>query len=163
MNQERINYLKNRLEEMRDSLTKNLKNNNTGESIKESTGELSSYDNHPADQASNTFELEKETGVQDNELLLLKKVEKALHILNFENEQFGKCQKCGEFIDQERMEALPYTLVCRGCMPKETEQEYDSKEDRPVEEEVFENFKATTPEDEMIFDGEDTLEELMED
>ncbi|MFW6287518.1 MAG: hypothetical protein ACOC2J_02055 [bacterium] len=62
-------------------------------SQQESTSELSSYDNHPGDVGSETFEREMDLGLKDNTFTLLKQVDDALD--KIESGSYGICQKCG--------------------------------------------------------------------
>ncbi|ACL69686.1 TraR/DksA C4-type zinc finger protein [Halothermothrix orenii] len=100
-------------------------------SVKDSTGELSSYDNHPADQGSNTYDREKDRGLRDNAQVLLNKVENALNRL--EEGNYGLCEKCGQEIREERLETIPYATLCERCQAKEEGKDYNR--DRPLEEE----------------------------
>ena len=89
MNRESLQYYKDKLEKMQASLFKNCDDASYRQDIKESSGELSSYDNHPADLAGYIFEREKEAGVQDNEKVILGKVTRALQVINENKKNTG--------------------------------------------------------------------------
>jgi len=72
--------------------------------------ELSAYDDHPADMASETFELEKERALQENVETLLQRVRTALD--KIERGTYGICDACGQEISKQRLQALPYATLC---------------------------------------------------
>jgi len=127
-------------------------------SLKESTGELSSYDNHPADDASESYARSLDRGIRDNTQVLLSKIEDALS--KFDQGGYGLCQKCNCEIDRERLELVPYADYCRQC-----QQEMESREgirERPIEETSFyppfRGFNDGTGD--VGYDAEDTWQEL---
>ena len=73
-------------------------------------GELSSFDQHPGDSGTETFEMEKNVSLLeqvDDELL---EVEAAVQRL--ERGTYGSCQVCSRPIGDERLEAMPATRFC---------------------------------------------------
>ncbi|PIR26232.1 MAG: conjugal transfer protein TraR [Deltaproteobacteria bacterium CG_4_10_14_0_2_um_filter_43_8] len=64
-----------------------------------------------ADQAMNMR-------LKDRELILLKKIDKAL--LKMQNDEYGICERCGEEIGVKRLEARPVAELCIRCK-EETE------------------------------------------
>lgn len=136
-----ISEYKDKLLTKREKIVKKINsiNNKKGsreglnENWKESTGELSSYDNHPADIGSDTFERGKEIGMRDNAKLFLTMIDDAL--ARIETGEYGNCDKCGAEISRERLEIMPSTTICYSC---KKEMELDQKEKgRPVGEEAF--------------------------
>ncbi len=77
------------------------------------SGELSDYDNHPADAATETFEREKEMAINENLDHLLQRVDRALE--KIEAGTYGFCDRCGGKIGRERLEALPHAAFCIEC------------------------------------------------
>ena len=80
------------------------------ETTSETSGELSSFDQHPGDSGTETFEMEKNVSLLeqvDDELL---EVEAAFQRL--ERGTYGTCQVCGRPIGEERLEAMPATRFC---------------------------------------------------
>lgn len=122
------------------------------EEARGSTGELSLYDNHPADIASETFEREKDIALRENDELRLERIRAALRAMD--DGTWGVCRTCGEPIPRERLEAVPETLYCVRHSPQRMESER-----RPVEEEILEPpFGRTSLDGEASwtgFDGED--------
>ena len=80
------------------------------DAIAEAGNELSSFDQHPGDSGTETFEMEKNVSLLeqvDDELL---EVEAAVQRL--ERGSYGTCQVCGRPIGDERLEAMPATRFC---------------------------------------------------
>ena len=94
-----------RLQGIRDGLQREQE-----EATSETGGELSSFDQHPGDSGTETFEMEKNVSLLeqvDDELL---EVEAAVQRL--ERGTYGSCQVCGRPIGDERLEAMPATRFC---------------------------------------------------
>ncbi|NLZ54250.1 MAG: conjugal transfer protein TraR [Thermoanaerobacteraceae bacterium] len=149
-----LESLKSRLENQMDILTKR-----GSEPLKESLGELSGYDNHPADLGAETFERAKDLGLKGNSKVMLMKVNHALDRIN--NGTYGICEKCGNTIEQERLKALPYTTFCADC--KRSEEKPGDHSRRPPEEEVLgypfgRSFRDGNSE--IGYDGEDAWQDV---
>jgi RNA polymerase-binding transcription factor DksA len=71
----------------------------------EQTGELTHYDQHPADQASDTFEREKDLSILEQLEGELAEIEAALQ--RVDDGTYGVDEETGEPIDPERLDALP--------------------------------------------------------
>ncbi len=67
--------------------------------------ELSNYDQHPADSATDTFEREKDLGNLDDLEAELAEIEAAIERL--ENGTYGVDEVSGALIDPARLEAVP--------------------------------------------------------
>lgn len=126
----------------------------------ETTGELSAYDNHPADLGSETFERSKDIALRDNENILLSNIEHAL--TKIEDQTYGTCDTCGKLIPASRLEALPWAATCISC-----QNDLDSHEiaTRPVEEYSLQvpfarTFLDNDPKESVGFDGEDSLQDV---
>lgn len=119
----------------------------------ESMGELSSYDNHPADEATELYEREKDNALLEHYKLELHNVNQALEAM--ENGTYGKCEVCGKEIPLERLEALPNTTYCIEHSPDQV-----TSHKRPVEEGVlmppFGKFDMDEKDESVAFDAEDS-------
>lgn len=129
------------------------------ESLKDSIHELSSYDNHPADLGTETFERSKDLALLDNVRALRHQVRQALSRLDAG--KFGICDRCGREIDYNRLTAIPHTDLCLKCR-REIES-MNPPRWRPIEEEVVsppfgQSFKDHTSV--AAYDGEDTWQDL---
>ena len=82
----------------------------------EQVTELSTYDDHPADLASETFEREKDLALEGNIQDLLDKVNTALE--KIEDSTYGQCDSCGIEINPNRLEALPWASLCLDCQAR---------------------------------------------
>src|SRR5690625_3194166 len=76
-------------------------------------GELSLYDQHPADLGAELNARQTDLGLQQNIERMLEQVEKALR--RIETGGYGTCERCGRTIDRERLDAMPYVTLCITC------------------------------------------------
>lgn len=121
--------------------------------VQDSVGELSNYDNHPGDTATELFEREKDIALNEHTEQGLKDIEKALNAID--QGAYGKCEVCQKDIGFDRLEAVPTTLRCLDHA------EHHPASNRPVEEEVLDPDLTRTGEDEStIFDAEDAWQRV---
>jgi YteA family regulatory protein len=124
--------------------------------IHEAMGELSSYDNHPADDATELYEREKDIALNEHTEKELKDIADALQAI--EEGTYGKCKECGKDIQLERLEALPTVLYCKDHSPDQL-----VSHNRPVEEKVlmpaFGRFEYDETEGEA-YDAEDSWQDV---
>lgn len=161
MDNDKLRYYKNMLLRDKKRLEYQLSNLEDEEklSLKGSTGELSSYDNHPADEATNTFNREIDLGIKDNVLTILKEVKDSL--AKIETGNYGICQGCGIKINDSRLEVVPYTSYCQSC--KEFEEELEGVNRRPLaESSLYPPFGRSFEDgsDFIVYDGEDTWQDV---
>ncbi|CAM3983883.1 TraR/DksA C4-type zinc finger protein [Mesobacillus thioparans] len=132
---DQLNNLKQTLMDEKETLQSQIDQNEEEGylegSQREATGELSSYDNHPADSGTELFERSKDLAMDEHHEDQMDKVENALKAI--EDGTYGKCAECGKEIPYERLEAVPYTLYC-----VEHSQEQGVSNDRSAEEDVLE-------------------------
>jgi RNA polymerase-binding transcription factor DksA len=76
-----------------------------GTSESEDVGELSDYDQHPADMGTETFEREKDLSILEQLEAELSELQAALE--RIDNGTYGVDEVTGEPIDPARLEALP--------------------------------------------------------
>jgi YteA family regulatory protein len=133
-------------------------------SLRDSTSELSSYDNHPGDMGSETYEAEVNQSFRISDKYMLSEIDVALQKIKDEN--YGECEACHESIEEDRLEIMPHARFCIDCENNYEQKIDDEEHGRPIEEEVIPNlgysFRDTTMEDEVGFDGEDTWQDLNE-
>ena len=165
MNKEELTYYKNKLNQEKKRITdliNQLDDNGVTRFNAEVASELSFYDNHPSDIASETFEVEKGRALEANERALLDKIDDAVRAID--EGSYGKCQKCGKEIDKERLDFLPYALNCIECEDVvSTIKTYNSNQ-RVVEESVignpFGHKSRYGDKDEIGFDEEDSYQSV---
>lgn len=135
------------------SLVRSLRQTGLDSPETEAFGDLSSYDQHPADHGSETFEREKDLGLLLDTYEQLDQLAHAKKRL--ESGSYGTCEECHWPIGQERLAALPSATLCLKC-----KQERELTQDnfhRPVEEDVLSPpFARTFDKNAPSFDGEDT-------
>ncbi len=100
-----------------------IKENSFKKTMKESSGEISAYNFHMADQATDSNEREKAFMFAYREDRLIYHIDRALE--RIKNGTYGLCQECGKPISKERLEAVPHARLCIECKSKEEQ----SKED----------------------------------
>ncbi|MGI6308890.1 MAG: TraR/DksA C4-type zinc finger protein [Dethiobacteria bacterium] len=154
-----FNYL---LQQEKESLLEFIDPEGMGKqvSLKDSIGELSLIDNHPADTGTELFERSKDLALHEKRLKTLAEIDSALE--RMAQGDYGRCLICGQKIAGERLEALPYTPHCLNCQESQEEQSKE-EEDRPVEEYALEPpFKRTFKDghDYTGFDGEDAWQKV---
>ncbi|MEA1959953.1 MAG: TraR/DksA C4-type zinc finger protein [Bacillota bacterium] len=111
---EEVQQLRQKKEELEQLIQK--RQDRFSVSMAESTDELSLFDQHPADVASELSEREKDAGFLELLELELEKVNDALS--RAQTGQYGICESCGQPIEQQRLARLCNTTVCAGCAQK---------------------------------------------
>ncbi|WP_121638875.1 TraR/DksA C4-type zinc finger protein [Virgibacillus sp. Bac330] len=128
----------------------------TLESVQQSSGELSNYDNHPADTASELFERGKDVALNEHAEKELEDINKALHAIA--EGTYGICKECGNDIPYERLEALP---TADRCMEHTVQDSFNQT--RTMEEEVYSpniNPDKISDETQVGYDAEDAWQEV---
>lgn len=158
-----INFYKDNLIKQRRDVKNNIKrlnDYNIGVNLRDATDELSVYDNHPADIATETYEQEKNIALRKHESNILSEIDSALK--RIKSGSFGVCIKCGKEIGNERLKALPYTSLCIDCANDKSISAKTDKILRPIEEEVLPPYYGSNDTlKESGFDAEDTFETVL--
>lgn len=104
---ERLQAERQRVQEAIDYLHKE----NRG-SLEDESGELAnaSVDNHPADTATETVDREIDYTLEENSTNVLREIDAALE--RIEAGTYGVCERCGNPIEPERLEHLPWATLC---------------------------------------------------
>lgn len=98
--------------------------------LSEATDELSAYDQHPGDTASDTFEREKELGLLQLLQTELDQVHQALD--DMQKGTYGICTQCRRDIEPARLQRLAHTNICSSCAQNQSDDF-----DRPAEEDLI--------------------------
>ena len=114
---EERNRLRSLITEMQDNTLFGDTTNHTSERY--TSGELSSYDNHPADIGTDVYMQDMQNSLTIHEESRLDKVETALS--KIENGTYGICEQCKNNISEERLEILPETNLCDECAKHQPE------------------------------------------
>lgn len=162
LSKEQINMLQQQLLEHKNDIEQSLKQNEAFQLQRghphDSSGELSSYDNHPADEATELFERGKDLALKEHLQKEMEDIERALKAIVAGT--YGQCITCGRSIPYERLQVIPATVYCKEHSPDQ-----ETSRDRPIEEEVLEppfgQFDFDDDRDESVaFDAEDTWQEV---
>lgn len=119
-----MQQLKRQLEQELQEIEQRLE-----ESERPQATELSNYDNHPADNASDLTDQLTEMAMDEHREDTVEEIKKALQAMA--DGKYGKCVVCGEEIPLGRLEAMPKALTC----VEHAEQKEENL--RPVEEDVL--------------------------
>ncbi|OPJ62394.1 TraR/DksA C4-type zinc finger protein [Clostridium oryzae] len=135
MDRERLTYYKDKLIKEKKRVNEAIEQLNDNDMTKynvDIASELSFYDNHPSDIATETFQVEMGRSLEANETSMLDKINDALKAID--EGSYGKCKKCGKDIEEERLEALPYAENCIRCQQTiSAERTYNSTRRVPEE------------------------------
>ena len=88
-----------------------------GETIKESTGDLSSYSYHMADQGTDAMEREMAFMFASKSGRLIYHIDEALR--RIDEGEYGNSVSCEKPISKVRLEAVPYARLCIECKSSE--------------------------------------------
>jgi DnaK suppressor protein len=111
-----LNRFRGLLDELRNDLRSQL--GDLGASPDEDSLESGDFDFGFADSAQSTAERGKVLALIDRLRSQLRDVERALR--KIEDGSYGLCERCGQPISPERLEALPYSTLCVTCKQKES-------------------------------------------
>lgn len=129
------------------------------ESLQDSTQELSLYDNHPADLASEIYERSKDLALHAHELARYKEINAALAKIN--RGEYGSCENCGQDIDPARLDQIPETPLCLDC--RERKEFWVDVSARPLEEDALRQPFGRSFKDKSsytAYDGEDAWQDV---
>lgn len=109
-------YYQKRLNELRVRLTDGLdhiKEDALNKSSKDSSGDLSGYSLHMADQASDNYDREFLLELANNEQEVLYQIDEALK--RIKDKSYGVCNECTKSIPKQRLKAIPFVEYCVPC------------------------------------------------
>lgn len=81
--------------------------------IADNNPELSDYDNHPAEQATETYHRTLDYAISENIDEMIDQIDEALR--KIEHGTYGKCDRCERMINPDRLRAIPYATLCIDC------------------------------------------------
>jgi len=162
MKQELLEHFRHALEQEKRRNLQSIRHIDDGglnTSLADSVEELSTYDQHPADIASEVFERSKDMSLREDAQIKLNAIDHA--IARMDEGTYGKCDTCGRDIPVERLEAIPYTTQCVDCHSR-YEETPNRINVRPVEEDILEPpFARTTGQQEgTMYDTEDAWQDV---
>ncbi len=146
------NTIQNRICEIQKELVDNDEFGVSQSSIQHTTGELSNYDNHPGDTATELYEREKDLSLEEHAKQELAELTSALQ--RIDRGKYGVCEVCGKEISVDRLAILPTASTCIQHSPSQL-----TSSKRPAEEDVlghsFGEYVNDTK-DANFFDAEDS-------
>lgn len=104
-----LNIQREKLEKGLDHIEKDMLN----KSQRDSSGDLSGYSFHMADQATDNFDTEFTFDLASNEQKFLNEIDAALK--RIDEGVFGDCEQCQKPIAIKRLKAIPYARSCIKC------------------------------------------------
>lgn len=142
MDKNNFNHYKHLLEQHKEQhvgIIDDMENLTMGENDNNNNSELSNYDNHPAEIASELFDIEHQMGLKKLQEHEINEIDRAKG--KIKDGTYGVCEGCGKSIDPKRLELLPQAKLCIDCARKEDKFIQEIKEDRrrnrPAEEQVI--------------------------
>jgi DnaK suppressor protein len=79
----------------------------------QATGQLSNLPLHLGDQGTEEYLAELNATLLENEFYIVS--ESVAALARIDAGSFGTCENCGRPINNERLQAIPYTRFCVGC------------------------------------------------
>ena len=119
-------------------------------------GDISTYDNHPADLGTDTWQRGQSLGLSVDIATQVAEVDVALD--RVAEGTYGRCEACGAEIPESRLEVLPEARRCVACQERLDAAPASHRGGRPAEEAVLSPpFGRTFHDgaDDAGFDGED--------
>jgi DnaK suppressor protein len=106
-----VQKFRTRLEDERGRVVAAIENlRSEHEGSLQDEAEESSLDNHLAETATVTVDREIDYTLEENEMRVLAAIDAAL--ARIDEGTYGRCEQCGQEIEQERLEALPWATLC---------------------------------------------------
>jgi len=139
-----------------------MKSNREGEQDKYSAGELSNYDNHPADLGTELFQLEMNNALKVHEENIMMDIKDALK--RIDKGIYGICDNCGNEIPYERLEVHPYAKMCIRCQESFEKAPLRQNKGRAAEELVIDaplGRKYLNQQEDDEHEGMDQFRDLM--
>ncbi|HOP06366.1 MAG TPA: TraR/DksA C4-type zinc finger protein [candidate division Zixibacteria bacterium] len=102
-----------------------LMDSHVSTTIKDSTGDLSSYSYHMADQGTDAMERELAFMMASKSGRLVYHIDEALR--RIKDGTYGKCQSCGKQISRHRLNAVPHARLCIECKSSEEDKKAGRK------------------------------------
>lgn len=116
MNKKDVEFFKTLIAKEKENLLDKLgylRENAMNTTVKDATGDHSSYSFHMADQGTDSQEREKAFLFASRENQYFERLELALK--RIDEGTYGICVQCQKLIDRERLEAVPIATMCVDC------------------------------------------------
>ncbi|MFC4402066.1 TraR/DksA C4-type zinc finger protein [Gracilibacillus xinjiangensis] len=108
MDKATIDQCRNMLEERKQEIIQ--KNEEAALALDEEIGELTTFNNHPADLGTELYERERDIALERNREQELEEINRALEAVD--DGTYHLCIVCGKEIEEERLLTIPTTRYC---------------------------------------------------
>lgn len=109
-------YLLHQHKEAHEDVIDDMETLTLGDNDNNASSELSNYDNHPAEIASELYDIEHRMGLKMHREHEIKEIDHAIEKIKAGT--YGTCETCGKDIDSKRLEILPQARLCIECAKK---------------------------------------------
>jgi len=116
-----------------------LSRENLNRSARDSSGDLSSYSFHMADQGTDNFDREFAANLLSSEQDILYEIDEAIR--RVEAGTYGVCEATGQAIEKERLKVLPFA---RYCVAAQQELERGKPRFRPFKRSSIQSMETST-------------------
>lgn len=141
MPEKELAFFKDLLLKLRDRIIDEisfLSRENLNRSQRESSGDLSSYSFHMADQGTDNFDREFAANLLSSEQDVLYEIDEAVR--RIEGGTYGVCEATGQAIEKERLKVLPFA---RYCVAAQQEIERGKPRFRPFKRSSIQSMETT--------------------
>ncbi len=156
MNEEKLQYYKDILIKEKKQILNSINHRLNEEygSMDMYYSELSRFDNHPGDIGTEVFIMEQDKGFKNKLDDTLNEIEDSLE--DIKNRTYGICKICDKYIDEERLQLIPYLKTCIDCSNDE-ELPKDFRQFETIDEKKMVSF-SMEPRENVGFDREDSYQ-----
>lgn len=116
-NTQHYKHLLDQHKEYHEDIVDDMENLTLGENDNNNLSELSNYDNHPSEIASELFDVEMQMGLKKLQEHEIKEIERAKE--KIKKGTYGICESCKQPIEAARLELLPHAKLCVKCAKEE--------------------------------------------
>jgi len=160
MNRKELNYFKNKLIKEKKDIFKSIeaKIQEGPKGTNKRNDELSTYDNHPGERATEVFLMEQSLQFEGSLKKTLDEISQSLE--DIDAGKYGVCKICDKDIETERLESIPYVKTCAQHANKDIGIENERHESINGENlDIFDSDSKNS----TGYDKEDTYQDIYED
>lgn len=125
----------------------------------DSYSELSHYDNHPAELATDLFQVQMNNALLVHQEARLKDIREALK--RVDKGTYGTCRLCGKEIGTERLDIMPEASLCIDCADEKAADVAEMKNNAESVENELHVKRYLDAWDDAEFEGHDQLNDVL--
>ncbi|MEW8972753.1 MAG: TraR/DksA C4-type zinc finger protein [Tissierellaceae bacterium] len=158
MDRDRLEYYREKLIKEKRDVLNSINRRLIGEygTIDTYYTELSRSDNHPGDIGTEVFMMEQDRGFRNKLGDILEEID--ISLKDMEQGNYGVCKICNNYIDEERLDLIPYTKTCVDCFTKK-DYPVDFRQFESIDENKIVSF-SMEPSENVEFDREDSYQKV---